>query len=799
MKKLIFYPFFENNQVLAEFVYRATWYLQPLEENLSEILFFSDVYQGHLPAPESHLDQSLHEKYSNFKKIKISKTKSFHTELESADYVFVWDESKRQELVSLQKKFGFEFIRVDHKNVQHADSFFLRFAEKIDGLQKSFVERYSAGGKKILRSLKKEKCYLFGTGPNFDLAKNLDFSDGVVIACNSMVANSDVIENLDPDLFVIADPIFHAGPSAYAESFRSSLIDVMKSRETPLFVPLRDFHIYKKHLPEWLVDRITPVPFVAGSSPNLDLCEKLEVTTTSNILTLFQIPLAASISKEISISGCDGRPLTENKYFWSHSKSVQINDKMDVIKQAHPSFFAISYDDYYSKHVETLDSWIQACEERNVKVQNLTPSFIPALQQRTTDTCLRLMAELRRPCRPCRASIIIPLYNNVDYIEEAVLSLLSESIDNLEIIIVDDFSDDGGFNKAKELAHLHKNILAIQNFYRKGVSGARNTGLKIARGNVVGFLDSDDFIHPGSLRARIEKLESEDGPSVVHGQLEFVDPTGKSLGIKVGTARKITFKDAVGNPASFNTLMFKREALRHLTFDESLANGEDWLAFAKILRLGFESHFVPEGGAVYRVHQNSTVIKNMDKHEESLNKVIDWVTSPVSDRDAVQAYKQGLANVSRDHLYFGRQRNRLIWAILSGDLDAVKSIYSNHEFLAWLGKQQEIGRGLLVSCVRYFVVPVDNITKVSFADKAKILKTIEGIGHIQQLAILIDELKNTLDISDCFVDVAKANKEFCLGNYENALVFYEFLLGKEKFYKFLEFNVTLSKKRLKAA
>src|SRR5690606_41982738 len=67
-------------------------------------------------------------------------------------------------------------------------------------------------------------------------------------------------------------------------------------------------------------------------------------------------------------------PLSQNKYFWSHNKSVQINDKMAAIREAHPAFFKISYDDYYETHVRTLEEWIQAIERKGQIVANLTPS-----------------------------------------------------------------------------------------------------------------------------------------------------------------------------------------------------------------------------------------------------------------------------------------------------------------------------------------------------------------------------------------------------------------------------------------
>ena len=172
--------------------------------------------------------------------------------LEESDYVFIHDETARDALVALKNanNFRFKVVRVDYERVQHADSFLLRFAENIKGLHAEFFEITKHNLNKILKPLSREKAYLFGTGPNVEFTKNHDFSDGLVIACNSMAVNKEIIRWLRPDLFVIADPIFHAGPSSYAESFRTSFMDVLESENCPVIVAMRDYHIYKCYFPE---------------------------------------------------------------------------------------------------------------------------------------------------------------------------------------------------------------------------------------------------------------------------------------------------------------------------------------------------------------------------------------------------------------------------------------------------------------------------------------------------------------------------------------------------------------------
>lgn len=90
-------------------------------------------------------------------------------------------------------------------------------------------------------------------------------------------------------------------------------------------------------------------------------------------------------------------------------------------------------------------------------------------------------------------SVVIPLYNKGKYVIEAVLSALRQVAMPMEVIVVDDGSTDGGDKLVEALDH------PLVRLYRQanaGVSAARNTGLKLARGDLVNFLDADDLHHP---------------------------------------------------------------------------------------------------------------------------------------------------------------------------------------------------------------------------------------------------------------------------------------------------------------
>lgn len=92
-------------------------------------------------------------------------------------------------------------------------------------------------------------------------------------------------------------------------------------------------------------------------------------------------------------------------------------------------------------------------------------------------------------------SVIVPVYNTKSTLERCVNSILAQTYPNLEIILVDDGSPDGAGELCDQLSKKHKNIRVLHQ-KNAGLSAARNAALKIAQGELITFVDSDDTIHP---------------------------------------------------------------------------------------------------------------------------------------------------------------------------------------------------------------------------------------------------------------------------------------------------------------
>ncbi|MBQ7039801.1 MAG: glycosyltransferase family 2 protein, partial [Clostridia bacterium] len=138
-----------------------------------------------------------------------------------------------------------------------------------------------------------------------------------------------------------------------------------------------------------------------------------------------------------------------------------------------------------------------------------------------------------------KVSIIVPVYNAEKYIERCVNSLKNQTLDDIEIILVDDSSTDSSLEICKKMAKEDNRIKVIHKV-NEGAGYARNAALEIATGKYIGFADSDDFVEKGMFEALYEKAEKYNSELVMSGVL-FVD--GNMFSEKGECIRKSYFEE----------------------------------------------------------------------------------------------------------------------------------------------------------------------------------------------------------------------------------------------------------------
>jgi glycosyltransferase involved in cell wall biosynthesis len=207
-------------------------------------------------------------------------------------------------------------------------------------------------------------------------------------------------------------------------------------------------------------------------------------------------------------------------------------------------------------------------------------------------------------------SVIIPVYNTEKYLAECVESVLQQDIPDMEIILVDDGSTDDSGAVCDGFAG-HKNVMV---FHTKnyGVSAARNTGLWEAQGEYVLFVDSDDYLIPGSLQGIMKRLEDCQYPDVLFLSMSVLkDGMVKPYRTAdFGELRDQQLLHKMINSANFNPSpsgkLIKRAVLddKNIQFPEGMRTEDiPWTFELLSAAETFGSH--PESHYVYRQHGES--------------------------------------------------------------------------------------------------------------------------------------------------------------------------------------------------
>ena len=177
-------------------------------------------------------------------------------------------------------------------------------------------------------------------------------------------------------------------------------------------------------------------------------------------------------------------------------------------------------------------------------------------------------------------SIIVPSYNRADRISETILSVLSQSYDSFELIIVDDGSTDLTEEVVKKFSDTRINYIKTLNAER---GAARNAGAQIAKGKYITFLDSDDIVYPDFLLNAYQFIEENHAPSIFHIAYEIKNSSGLVTKRIIHT-KPINQSILEGNLLSCIGVVIKNEVAKQNTFheDRKLAGSEDWLLWLQI-------------------------------------------------------------------------------------------------------------------------------------------------------------------------------------------------------------------------
>lgn len=212
-------------------------------------------------------------------------------------------------------------------------------------------------------------------------------------------------------------------------------------------------------------------------------------------------------------------------------------------------------------------------------------------------------------------SIIVPIYNVADYLDECVFSLVNQTYKNIEIILIDDGSTDASGTMCDKWKKLDKRIKVIHtNNY--GVSHARNAGLDIAKGDYIGFVDGDDWLEKETYELLLREIIDK-GTDVAGGGYIRENEKGSYVDLRKENARTLLRDDIIQEVFSCNIpkLLFwelcdkliKKELVTKVRFDEKIHSSEDMLFFWQVMKKCKSFSFLPLYKYHYRMRKGSAI------------------------------------------------------------------------------------------------------------------------------------------------------------------------------------------------
>lgn len=256
-----------------------------------------------------------------------------------------------------------------------------------------------------------------------------------------------------------------------------------------------------------------------------------------------------------------------------------------------------------------------------------------------------------------RLSIIIPVYNNENYLRPALQSVLAQTYPDFEVLVIDDGSTDGSLAICREFAQKDKRLRVIQKEIG-GVSSARNRGLEEAAGQYIAFVDGDDCIDPEMYTTMITILQDTGADLVdcrVIKERQYMPRSYEKGDVEVSDhpleylSKKGYFIDSSLNK------VYRRNFIGHTRFDEGISYSEDKLFVTELIfrakKMALVSnvfyHYIQHGDSLSWQDTAAVWQGNFQVHQQIYQRMLDaGVTGPILE-SAFRGYARSIIALLR--------------------------------------------------------------------------------------------------------------------------------------------------------
>ena len=236
-----------------------------------------------------------------------------------------------------------------------------------------------------------------------------------------------------------------------------------------------------------------------------------------------------------------------------------------------------------------------------------------------------------------KVSVIVPIYNVEKYLEKCINSLLSQTLEDIQIILVNDGSKDNSGNIAKEYEKNNKDRVIYVEKENGGLSDARNYGLKYATGDFIAFLDSDDYIEKNAYEEMYNKAIEENADYV---ECDFI----WEFPNKIRVDKQYPYKNKKEMLSFVRVVAWNKLIKRQLIIDNNLE-------FPKGLRyedVEFTYKLIPylnkisyiSKPFIHYVQRDNSIINNQNARNAEIFEVLDNVIKYYREKNIYEDYKE---------------------------------------------------------------------------------------------------------------------------------------------------------------
>jgi len=263
-----------------------------------------------------------------------------------------------------------------------------------------------------------------------------------------------------------------------------------------------------------------------------------------------------------------------------------------------------------------------------------------------------------------RVSIITPSFNQAGFLEQTIQSVFSQNYPNLEYWIMDGGSTDGSVDIIKKYAHRLAGWVSEKD---RGQADAINKGFARATGEVIAWINSDDYYLPGAIARAVAELQKHPGCSLVYSDVVSVDGAGQPFNVMTydhwGLDELLQF-NILGQPGVF----MRRSVLEQSgTLDLSytyLLDHHLWLRVAQVAPV----HYVPEQWAAARFHAGAKNVAHAALFGQEALRIAAWIGDQVTFADRYPRLRRrvwaGAYRIAGRYLLDSGQPGPALWAYL---------------------------------------------------------------------------------------------------------------------------------------